>query len=153
CTVGLAVEVIHGIGFVMLGKIARPCGAKTIMHRQCFEKVQTRIAERMLPKNRKPVFLNLPVVEQGPVKIRQRAALRQHRREQNFFFSQPERLPRADQNLYMARWAGVAEFVEHLLRVDFHEVDIFYKKPKMAIESRSIDGVNDRNEGAPVFVK
>src|SRR5438128_12563101 len=63
--------MIHRVGFMMLGKITRVGGAEAVMHRERLEKIQAGIAKRVLPKHREPVFLNLPVVDQSAMKIRQ----------------------------------------------------------------------------------
>ena len=47
----------------------------------------------------------------------------------------------------------MAELIEHLLRVDFHQIDVFYEEPEMPVKGRGVDRVDDRDEGAPVFVK
>src|SRR5262252_8693177 len=47
----------------------------------------------------------------------------------------------------------MAELVEDFLRIDFHQINVLYEKPKVAIKRRSVDGVDDRDKGAPVFIE
>src|SRR4029079_11275748 len=47
----------------------------------------------------------------------------------------------------------MTEFVENFLCIDFHQVNVLHEEPKVAIKCRSVDGVDHRHEGAPVFVK
>ena len=122
-------------------------------HGQRLEEVQARIAERMFPKHREPVLLNLAVVDQRTVKIRQGTAFRQHRREQDFLFAQSQSLACAQQNLNMPRRTGMAEFIEHFLRVHFHQVNILDEKPQVLVKSRGVNRVDHRHESAPVFIK
>ena len=57
------------------------------------------------------------------------------------------------ENLNMTRRGGMTELVEDFLRVDFHQIDVFHEKPKVLIKCRSVNRVDHRHEGAPVFVE
>ncbi len=47
----------------------------------------------------------------------------------------------------------MAEFIEDFLRVDFHQIDVFYEKPQVFVKGRGVNRVDHRHEGSPVFVK
>src|SRR5688572_31680999 len=87
------------------------------------------------------------------MKIRQGAACGQHRREQNLFFTEPQSIASADQNLNMAGRGWMAEFVEDFFGVHFHQIDVLYEEPEMAIKSGGINRIDHRNKRSPVFVK
>ena len=53
----------------------------------------------------------------------------------------------------MARRRGMAELVEDLLGVDFHQVDVLDEEPQVFVKRRGVDRVDHRHEGAPIFVK
>src|SRR5258707_14034871 len=141
--------MIHGVGFVMFGKITRVGRAETVMRGERFEKIQTRIAEGMLPKNRKPILLNLPVVDQGAMKVGQRPALRQHGRKEHFLFTQAEGFARAHQDLNMPRRAGMAELVENFLSVDLGGGRIIKEKTEMLVKGRGVNRIDHWHKGNP----
>ena len=47
--VGHAIEMIHGVGFMVLGEITRLRGCQPIVFRQRFKKIQTGFTEGMFP--------------------------------------------------------------------------------------------------------
>src|SRR5919106_5032272 len=105
--------MIHGVGFMMFRKIARLLGGQAIVEGQRLKEIQTGIAERMLPQHGEPVFLDLPVVNQGSMEIGQRSRLRKHGRDEYFLCGQTQGLASAKENLNVTRRAGMAELVEH----------------------------------------
>ena len=46
----------------------------------------------------------------------------------------------------------MAELVENLLGIHFHQVDVLHEEPEVLVKSRGVNRIDDRNEGAPVLV-